>query len=70
MPRRNRKARCLPDADLLAVAIGTLILVPAAASAKYPCAGCGRRGFWDGEYCPACKGRIIRDARHHATRRG
>jgi uncharacterized protein YjbI with pentapeptide repeats len=31
--------------------------------AKYPCAGCRRRGHWDGEYCPLCKGSIILSAR-------
>lgn len=67
MPRRNRKGRCLPDADELAAAVAIPITAVTVASAKYPCATCRRRGYWNGEYCPACKGRIIRDVRHHAT---
>jgi DNA-directed RNA polymerase subunit RPC12/RpoP len=65
MPRRTRKGRCLPDPDQLAAGIHalTLTLAVAVADAKYPCAGCSRRGFWNGEYCPACTGRIILSAR-------
>jgi hypothetical protein len=69
MPRRNHKGRCQPDPDQLAAGIHTLTrtLALAVADAKYPCAGCNRRGFWNGEFCPACTGRIILSARNCLT---
>lgn len=39
------------------------------ADAKYACAGCRRRGLWNGEYCPGCTTQIIVDARKHMTGR-
>jgi hypothetical protein len=66
MPRRNHKGRCQPDPDQLAAGINAVTVV-AVADAKYPCAGCNRRGYWTGEFCPACIGRIILSARTHAT---
>jgi hypothetical protein len=71
MPRRNHKGRCVPDPDQLAAGLHalTLTLALAVADAKYPCAGCNRRGFWTGEFCPACTGRIILSARDHLTGR-
>jgi hypothetical protein len=68
MPRRNHKARCLPDHDQLAASIQvfTLAMAVTTADAKYPCAGCNRRGFWNGELCPACTGQIILSARTHS----
>jgi hypothetical protein len=71
MPRRNHKGRCQPDPDQLAAAIHTLALTLTltVADAKYPCTGCNRRGFWNGEYCPACTGRIILSTRTHLAGR-
>ncbi len=71
MPRRNRNARLLPDPEELAAGTGIVIITCALPGddAKYPCTGCRRRGFWEGDYCPACKGRIVLDARYHVTGR-
>ncbi len=70
MPRRNRNARPLPDPDELAAGTGLLITSYALPDdAKYPCTGCRRPGYWEGDYCPACKGRIVLDARTRITGR-
>ena len=72
MPRRNRNARYRFNPDELVIPCidefqyyYTLSGIPETtlADAKYPCQGCGKRGFWHGDYCLPCKGRIILDAR-------
>jgi hypothetical protein len=69
MPRRNHKAsRAAPDADQLAAGID-LAAILTISDGKFPCTGCRRRGHWNGDYCPACKGRIILDARDHTLTR-
>jgi hypothetical protein len=67
MPRRHRNARTVPDGDQLAAAIGVQGDVLTMADGKYPCAGCRKRGHWNGGYCPLCKGRIVLAARRRAT---
>ena len=70
MPRRNHNAaRTVPDADQLAAAISDLAAILAVSDGKFPCAGCRRRGHWNGAYCEPCKGRLILDARHHTLTR-
>ena len=63
MPRRNRNGRPILDGDQLAAAVrvqdGTLTV----ADGKYPCAGCRKRGHWNGGYCTLCTGRIVISAR-------
>ncbi len=70
MPRRNRNAtRAAPSTDQLAAAIGDLAVILAVSDGKFPCAGCRKRGHWNGTYCEPCKGRLILDARHHTLTR-
>ena len=60
MPRRNRNGRYQPDdADRLVASTALMPAECAISDAKYPCAGCRRRGHWAGEYCPLCKGKIM-----------
>lgn len=77
MPRRNRNARYRFEPDELVIACTdeiseyyTLLGLPdiTLADGKYPCQGCGRRGFWHGDYCLPCKGRITLDARARLIR--
>jgi hypothetical protein len=63
MPRRNRKARTVPDGDQLAAAIQIPAPALTVADGKYPCAGCRKRGHWNGRYCTMCTGRIVISAR-------
>ena len=63
MPRRNRRARTLVNGDQLAAAIHVQDGTLTAADGKYPCAGCRRRGHWNGRYCTMCTGRIVTSAR-------
>ncbi len=63
MPRRNRNGRAVPDGDQLAAAIGVQAPSLAISNGKYPCAGCRKRGHWNGRYCPPCVGRIAMSAR-------
>ena len=63
MPRRHRNARTVPDGDQLAAAIGVQATSLAVSNGKFPCAGCRKRGHWNGGYCPLCKGRIVLAAR-------
>jgi hypothetical protein len=64
MPRRNHNAaRPVPDADQLAAAIDGLTVTLTVSDGKFPCAGCRRRGHWNGDYCPVCKGGLILAAR-------
>jgi hypothetical protein len=65
MPRRNRNARYRDDTESLAATITRPETTYSVSDAKYPCAGCRRRGHWDGEYCPLCKGHIILATRQH-----
>jgi hypothetical protein len=70
MPRRNHNAaRAVLNTDQLAAAAGDLAVTLAVSDGKFPCAGCRRRGHWNGDYCPLCKGALILSARIHATRR-
>ena len=69
MPRRNRKARAILDGDQLAAAVHVQAATVTVADGKYPCAGCRKRGHWNGAYCEPCKGRLILDARHHTLTR-
>ena len=64
MPRRHRNARTQPDPDRLAAAL----TVPApgllaVCDGKFACAGCRKRGHWNGRYCPPCVGAIMLSAR-------
>ena len=59
----------MPDVERLAASIADLTTDLAVSDGKYPCAGCRKRGHWNGAYCPACKGRIVLDARHHTLTR-
>ena len=76
MPRRNRNARYRFNPDELVIACTDEIYDYAfpglpdvsLADAKYPCQGCGKRGFWHGDYCLPCRGRIILDARARLIR--
>ena len=63
MPRRNRRARTVPDGDPLAAAVHVQAVALTVADGKYPCAGCRRRGHWNGPYCTTCTGRIVIFAR-------
>ena len=64
MPRRNHNAgRAAPDADRLTADIENLATTLTVADGKYPCAGCRKRGHWNGDYCPLCKGALILSAR-------
>ncbi len=69
MPRRHRNARPVPDGDQLAAAIGVQGDTLTMADGKYPCAGCRKRGHWNGRYCPPCVGRIVISARRAALGR-
>jgi hypothetical protein len=70
MPRRNHKAtRAAFDADQLAASIADLATILSISDGKFPCAGCRRRGHWNGAYCEPCKGRLILDARTHILTR-
>ncbi len=69
MPRRHRNARTLPDGDQLAAAIGVQATSLAVSNGKFPCAGCRKRGHWNGRYCPPCVGRIVISARRVALGR-
>ena len=70
MPRRNRNAsRAAPDADQLAAAIHDLAATWPSRDGKFPCAGCRKRGHWNGTYCEPCMGRLIVDARHRTLTR-
>ena len=69
MPRRHRNARTLPDGDQLAAAIGVQATSLAVSNGKFPCAGCRKRGHWNGRYCPLCVGRIVISARRVALGR-
>jgi hypothetical protein len=64
MPRRNHNAaRAVFDTDRLAAAVGDLAVSLAVSDGKFPCAGCCKRGHWNGHYCPVCKGWLILSAR-------
>jgi hypothetical protein len=63
MPRRNRNARPVPDGDQLAATIHAQGDTLTMADGKYPCAGCRKRGHWNGQYCTMCVGRIALSAR-------
>lgn len=63
MPRRHRNARTVIDGDQLAATIGVQGGTLTMADGKYPCAGCRKRGHWNGRYCPPCVGRIVISAR-------
>ena len=69
MPRRHRNARTVIDGDQLAAAIGVQGDTLTMADGKYPCAGCRKRGHWNGRYCPPCVGRIVITARRAAMGR-
>jgi hypothetical protein len=70
MPRRNHNAaRAALNTDQLAAAVDDLAVSLAVSDGKFPCAGCRKRGHWNGAYCEPCKGRLILDARTHAIRR-
>lgn len=70
MPRRNHNAtRPVFDTDQLVAGIEDLAATLTISDGKYPCAGCRRRGHWNGDYCEPCKGRIILDARDHTLTR-
>ena len=70
MPRRNHNAaRTAFSTDQLAAAISDLAAILAVSDGKFPCAGCRRRGHWNGAHCEPCKGRLILDARHHTLTR-
>jgi hypothetical protein len=77
MPRRNHNARPqhLPDPLPLAVVINEfrewardLRNAQTVRNGQWPCTGCRRPGYWDGDYCPLCRASIIRDARRAVTR--
>lgn len=55
--------------DLEAGSAALMAACPALTDGKFPCAGCRRRGHWNGDHCPACKVRIVLDARFRSTRR-
>ena len=64
MPRRNHNAgRPAPDTDRLTTGLDHLAAILTVADGKYPCAGCRKRGHWNGDYCPLCKGALILSAR-------
>ena len=63
MPRRNRKARTVPGGDQLAATVHVHLATVTVSDGKYPCAGCRRRGHWNGRYCTLCTGRIVTSAR-------
>jgi hypothetical protein len=64
MPRRNHNAGRAPvDADRLSADIENLTIILTVSDGKYPCAGCRKRGHWNGAYCPLCKGGLILSAR-------
>jgi hypothetical protein len=69
MPRRNRNARTILDGDQLAAAVHTPSPALTVADGKYPCAGCRKRGYWNGLYCPPCVGRIVISARRATSGR-
>jgi hypothetical protein len=62
MPRRNRNARPVPDEDQLTAALGQAATLTIA-DGKYPCAGCRKRGHWNGRYCTLCLGALVLSAR-------
>ena len=63
MPRRNHNARPVPDGDQLAAAAHVQAAIMTVSDGKYPCAGCRKRGHWNGRYCTLCTGRILISAR-------
>ena len=63
MPRRNRKGRPIPNGDQLAAAVDVQVAIVTVSDGKYPCAGCRKRGHWNGQYCTPCTGRIVISAR-------
>jgi hypothetical protein len=69
MPRRNRKGRAVLDGDQLAAAVHVQTVTITMADGKYPCAGCRKRGHWNGLYCPPCVGRIAISARRAVLER-
>lgn len=62
MPRRNHNARPGIDRDQLTAALGQATRLTVS-DHKYPCAGCRKRGHWNGRYCTLCLGRIAMSAR-------
>ena len=69
MPRRNRNGRAVLDGDQLAAAVHVQAATVTVSDGKYPCAGCRRRGHWNGRYCATCTGRIVLSARRTALGR-
>jgi hypothetical protein len=64
MPRRNHNAgRPAPDVDRLTTGLDHLAAILTVADGTYPCAGYRKRGHWNGDYCPLCKGALILSAR-------
>ncbi len=64
MPRRNRNAaRVSADADQLTAALGVQTSGLAVSDGKFACAGCRKRGHWNGRYCTICLGRLVLSAR-------
>ena len=64
MPRRNRNAAHVSlDADQLTAALGVSPYGLTIVGGKVPCAGCRKRGHWNGRYCTSCLGALVLAAR-------